>query len=395
MKSYNMDPRSDPVAVAGRLLKEIECFHAINRIYVADRAAVNRGRRHEARAVIVYLNSTFYKRQTTILLKKLFEKYKLKGTISDVFPAEESSRALALSRYAAEKRLDKSMTRTRVINRGGTAYLQHTTSQDRFYKDANISEDSLRPYFDPRQAAGDGDRQTGDRQDRADRATRDGRNRTAARRDRRDRHGESNSDRETRDLERATARNNNSSNTTSNNDTHRSNRNQRGTHSPPARLSTPNAHPLGNPRHPVVPQPGLPQPQHSQQQNLNTAKTAATKSFMAQHPLSLQQQQHGAALHLQQHPLQSRGPQQGNLYNDNNQQQQWTQGADSPAVNNLQVYNAQGGYVHPVPPQMMAFLQQQCHGQQQTQQQYYTTDNNGQQILIQQQPNSTNLRHGY
>ncbi|MFN9937851.1 MAG: hypothetical protein ACK56I_00105, partial [bacterium] len=94
---------------------------------IADRAAVNRGRRHEARAVIVYLNSTFYKRQTTILLKKLFEKYKLKGTISDVFPAEESSRALALSRYAAEKRLDKSMTRTRVINRGGTAYLQHTT----------------------------------------------------------------------------------------------------------------------------------------------------------------------------------------------------------------------------------------------------------------------------
>jgi len=395
MKSYNMDPRSDPVAVAGRLLKEIECFHAINRIYVADRAAVNRGRRHEARAVIVYLNSTFYKRQTTILLKKLFEKYKLKGTISDVFPAEESSRALALSRYAAEKRLDKSMTRTRVINRGGTAYLQHTTSQDRFYKDANISEDSLRPYFDPRQAAGDGDRQSGGRQDRVDRATRDGRNQTAARRDRRDRHGESNSDRETRDLERATARNNNSSNTTSNNDTHRSNRNQRGTHSPPARLSTPNAHPLGNPRHPVVPQPGLPQPQHSQQQNSNTAKTAATKSFMAQHPLSLQQQQHGAALHLQQHPLQSRGPQQGNLYNDNNQQQQWTQGADSPAVNNLQVYNAQGGYVHPVPPQMMAFLQQQCHGQQQTQQQYYTTDNNGQQILIQQQPNSTNLRHGY
>ncbi len=139
-----------------------------------NRAAVNRGRRHEARAVIVYLNSTFYKRQTTILLKKLFEKYKLKGTISDVFPAEESSRALALSRYAAEKRFDKSMTRTRVINRGGTAYLQHTTSQDRFYKDANISEDSLRPYFDPRQAAGDGDRQSGVRQDRVDRATRDG-----------------------------------------------------------------------------------------------------------------------------------------------------------------------------------------------------------------------------
>jgi uncharacterized coiled-coil protein SlyX len=48
MKSYNMDPRSDPVAVAGRLLKEIECFHAISRIYVADRSAVNRG--EEARS---------------------------------------------------------------------------------------------------------------------------------------------------------------------------------------------------------------------------------------------------------------------------------------------------------------------------------------------------------
>ncbi len=194
MKSYNMDPRSDPVA---RLLKEIECFHAINRIFVADRTAVNRGRRHEARAVIVYLNSTFYKRQTTILLKKLFEKYKLKGTISDVFPAEESLRALALNRYAAEKRLDKSMTRTRVINRGGTAYLQHTTSQDRFYKDANISEDSLRPYFGSRQATGDRDRPAGDREDRTDRAARGEKNRTAARRDRRDRHGENNSDRET------------------------------------------------------------------------------------------------------------------------------------------------------------------------------------------------------
>ena len=76
MKSYNMDPRSDPVAVAGRLLKEIECFHAINCIYVADRSAVNRWRRHEARAVIVYLNSVFYKRQTTILLKKIFEREK-------------------------------------------------------------------------------------------------------------------------------------------------------------------------------------------------------------------------------------------------------------------------------------------------------------------------------
>jgi len=393
MKSYNMDPRSDPVAVAGRLLKEIECFHAINRIYVADRSAVNRGRRHEARAVIVYLNSTFYKRQTTILLKKLFEKYKLKGTISDVFPAEESSRALALNRYAADKRLDRVMTRTRVINRGGTAYLQHTTAQDRFYKDANISEDSLRPYFESRQATGNRDRPAGDR---ADRTARDDRNRTAARRERRDRHGENNSDRETRDQERAAARNNNSSNATPNNDTHHS-RNQRGTHSPPARLSTPNTHPKGNPRQPVVPQPGLLQPQHPQQQNSNSAQTTTTKNYLGQHPPSLQQQQHGAAQHLQhlQHlPLQSRGPQQGNFYNDNNQQQ-WTQGADGPAVNNLQVYNAQGGYVHPVPPQTMAFLQQQCYGQQQTQQQYYTTDNNGQQILIQQQPTSTNPRHGY
>ena len=394
MKSYNMDPRSDPVAVAGRLLKEIECFHAINRIYIADRAAVNRGRRHEARAVIVYLNSTFYKRQTTILLKKLFEKYKLKGTISDVFPAEESSRALALSRYAAEKRLDKSMTRTRVINRGGTAYLQHTTPQDRFYKDVNISEDSLRPYFGSRQT-GDGDRHSGDRHDRADRGTRDGRNRIATRRETRDRHGESNSDRETRDMERATARNNNSSsNAKSNNDAHRISRNQRVAHSPPARLSTSNAHPLGNPRHPVVPQPGLSQPQQ-QQQNSTTAQASATNNFISQHPLSLQQQQQGAALHLQQHPLQSRGPQQGSLYNDNNQQQQWFQGTDNSAVNNLQVYNAQGGYVHPVPPQMMAFLQQQWNGPQQTQQQLYTTDNNGQQILIQQQPNNTNPRHGY
>jgi uncharacterized coiled-coil protein SlyX len=349
MKSYNMDPRSDPVAVAGRLLKEIECFHAINRIYVADRSAVNRGKRHEARAVIVYLNSTFYKRQTTILLKKLFEKYKLKGTISDVFPAEESSRALALNRYAADKRQDKSMTRTRVINRGGTAYLQHTTSQDKFYKDANISEDSLKPYFETRQATGNRDRPSGDR---TDRAAREDRSRMVARRERRYRNGESNSDKETRDQERAAARNTNSSNATSNNNIHR-NRNYRGTNSPPARLSTPNTHPIGNPRQLAVPQPGPSQPQHSQQQYSNSAQTATAKNYTTQHPPSPQQQQHGAALHPQQLPLQSRGIQQGNLYNDNNQQQ-WTHGADGPAVNNFQVYNTQGGYVHPVPPQMMA-----------------------------------------
>ncbi len=86
--------------------------------------------------------------------------------------------------------------------------------------------------------------------------------------------------------------------------------------------------------------------------------------------------------------------QQGNLYNNNNQQQ-WTHGADGPAVNNFQVYNTQGGYVHPVPPQMMAFLQQQRYGQQQAQQQYYTTDSNGQQTLTQQQPTNTNPRQGY
>jgi len=162
------------------------------------------------------------------LLKKLFEKYNLKGTISDVFPAEESSRALALNRYAADKRQDKSMTRTRVINRGGTAYyLQHTTSQDKFYKDANISEDSLKPYFETRQATGNRDRPSGDR---TDRAAREDRSRMVARREKRYRNGESNSDKETRDQERAAARNTNSSNATSNNNIHR-NRNYRGTNS--------------------------------------------------------------------------------------------------------------------------------------------------------------------
>jgi hypothetical protein len=117
------------------------------------------------------------------LLKKLFEKYKLKGTISDVFPAEGSSCAFALNRYAADKRQDKSKTRTRVINRGGTAYLQHTTSQDKFYKDANISEDSLRPYLETRQATGNRDKPSGDR---TDRMAREDRSRMAARRERRD-----------------------------------------------------------------------------------------------------------------------------------------------------------------------------------------------------------------
>ncbi len=78
---FDMRNTTDPFAVAGRLMYEIGFYGAINRVFVADRA-VDRNEHYKDRAVIIYFNSTFQKS-------------------------------------------DKNMTRTRVVNKSGSAVLQH------------------------------------------------------------------------------------------------------------------------------------------------------------------------------------------------------------------------------------------------------------------------------
>jgi hypothetical protein len=164
-KIFDMRSTIDPVIVAARLMNEIGSYGAISRILVADKAVEKKEDRFKARAVIIYLNSLFHKRQAAIELKKFLQQNPgLRATVSDVFPAAETPRALALNRYAAKKRQDKSMTRTRVINKGGSAVLQHTEGSSREYKDATVTDAVLEPYYQAKER-GERERQA-DRRDR-------------------------------------------------------------------------------------------------------------------------------------------------------------------------------------------------------------------------------------
>jgi hypothetical protein len=164
-KIFDMRSTIDPVIVAARLMNEIGSYGAISRILVADKAVEKKEDRFKARAVIIYLNSLFHKRQAAIELKKFLQQNPgLRATVSDVFPAAETPRALALNRYAAKKRQDKSMTRTRVINKGGSAVLQHTEGSSREYKDTTVTDAVLEPYYQAKER-GERERQA-DRRDR-------------------------------------------------------------------------------------------------------------------------------------------------------------------------------------------------------------------------------------
>ena len=198
IKYFGMDSRTDPVVVAGRLMREIDCYSTINRIHLADRA-VNKTNRHQARAVIIYLNSTYHKRQVAAYLKAFLKDTRIPATVADVFPQAEAKRAQALTRLAAEKRRDKSMTRTRVVNRSGAAVLQHTTNKDTVYKDTNVPDEELEPYYQPKTGRREEGRDRGRPLDRSG-----------------DRNYSSRDEREMRDREKADRRGDSHSNSHSN-----------------------------------------------------------------------------------------------------------------------------------------------------------------------------------
>jgi hypothetical protein len=325
---------------------------------VADRAVERKEDRHKARAVIIYLSSLFHKRQTAVELKKFLQQNpRLRATVSDVFPAAETPKALALNRFAAERRLDNSMTRTRVINKGGSAVLQHTEGSSREYKDANVTEAVLRPYYQARE--------------RGERGRQD---------NRRDRN--SRNERELRDQDRADQRGNNNSNqffASTNQGQHQQQLQlpQRASHqrrnTPPLRISTPNKHPINNPR-----QTSISLPTGNQQQ----------QPPLQQHPTYNQQQDPTVTVppqQLQQHNMQP-------TFHDNNTvaNSQWFQGANGPPV------QQHGSYLQ-VPQSLIPFIQQQIYGHQQQMQQQqhqlqqnYTTENNGQQLLMRNEATNVN-----
>jgi hypothetical protein len=357
MELFRMPYDTDPFQVAGRLIQEIGCYGAISRIHVADRA-VDRRERHKARAVIIYFTSIFHKRQAIIELKKFFQANTgLRVTVSDVFPPAETPRALALNRFAAEKRADKSMTRTRVVNKNGTAVLQHTQGASKEYKDSTVSEAELEPYYQPTEGGARG-RQT-------------------------DRNGRARDERELRDQERAARRGNNSGNQIPSSHIQgppqqqplpQRTGNQRRRASPPLRVSTPNSRPIGTQQLPSVSMPRGNQQQQQQQQS---------------HPQQvLSHAQHFNVPNIQQQQPQHSGFQQS--YHDNNipaGQTQWIQGASGPAPH---------GFIQ-VPQTLLPFIQQQLYGHPQMQQQhahqqlqYLTTENNGQQLLVRAEASNVN-----
>jgi hypothetical protein len=328
---FDMHPTADPVNVAARLMSEIGSYGVISRIHVADRAVEKKEDRYKARAVIIYLNTLFHKKQAIVELKKFLQQNPgLRAAVSDVFPADETPRAIALNRYAAKKRQDKSMTRTRVINKGGTAVLQHTEGRSKKYKDSVVTESELEPFFQAR-PGGEG----GERGGQVDR-----------RRSNRD-------ERELRDQERASQRGNNNDNTSGDcpssninqgqhqqqqqlpQRTQRTNR-KRGGASPPLRISTPNNQPLGPQQIPSVSMPrGHQQQQHPHPQQL---------------PLHSQKQPYTPATQQQQ-PQQS-DTQQTHYHNSIPAgQSQWIQGASGPA---------QHGLIQ-VPQSLLPYIRQQLY----------------------------------
>jgi hypothetical protein len=83
--------------------------------------------------------------------------------------------------------------------------------------------------------------------------------------------------------------------------------------------------------------------------------------------------------------------------NSNNADQQWSQGADGPTLNNIMFSVNPIQHFMQVQPHILAFLQQQMYGQQQLphqqQQQLYTTEND-QQLIMRQDSSNNNNRDG-
>ena len=160
-KDWSWPEDTDPTRVAAAFLREVDKMEYINRIFVADKN-VDSTSRKDARAVVIYMNSKYHKRETVIALKRYMERHRIVGiSIGDVYPMQESERALALHRYAAARRADNTSGKTRVINIRGEAVLQEMDSSNRTYKDIPVEEETLQEFYHKKSTVGEGERPTG------------------------------------------------------------------------------------------------------------------------------------------------------------------------------------------------------------------------------------------
>jgi hypothetical protein len=403
---FKMDPLTDPIKVAEKLMGKIGCYHTINRINLADNA-VNSSTRHKARAVIIYLNSVYHKRQAAVRLRNFLDTEKLRATVNDVFPAQETERANALNRFALKQRQEKPQTRTRVVNINGTAILQHAEGRGQPYKNSKISQEALEPYYK--------------RFKHNNRGTNNNKREGGNKRSRQEK--------ELRDQERANTRTGNAQHPNQQHHQRQQQQSplqgqpQREVNRPCATTSTKqqqqpaacmpqnqttmmyqqqqqqhvapplqHPHPLQHQQHPQHVAPPLQRPhplQHQQQQQQQHVAPPLQHAHPHQHQQQQQQQQvaaplqHSHPLQHQQHEQHLHGD-QDQQYNNNVMATQWPQGQIGHPVNTSgytvnPMWHNYGGHI--IPEHMVPFLRYQMYCQQQLrqqyQQQYAAVNNNG------------------
>jgi hypothetical protein len=116
-------PQADPMEVVSTVLRDIQMYCAVDRIFLADTQATNRV---DTRAVVVYMRTPFHKREAMIKLKRLLAQWRVQeATVRDCFPTDRMERARHLASYGAHlRRTEDSVRRYQVINKSGEPVLQ-------------------------------------------------------------------------------------------------------------------------------------------------------------------------------------------------------------------------------------------------------------------------------
>ncbi len=135
-------PQADPMEVVSTVLRDIQMYCAVDRIFLADTQATNRV---DTRAVFVYMRTPFHKQEAMIKLKRLLAQWRVQeATVRDCFPTDRMERARHLASYGAHlRRTEDSVRRYQVINRSGEPVLQVASANGR-YTDQIIDEQALR-----------------------------------------------------------------------------------------------------------------------------------------------------------------------------------------------------------------------------------------------------------
>jgi hypothetical protein len=135
-------PQADPMEVVSTVLRDIQMYCAVDRIFLADTQAANRV---DTRAVVVYMRTPFHKREAMVKLKKFLAQWRvMEATVRDCFPTDRMERARNLASYGAHlRRTEDEVRRYQVINRNGEPVLQVAGSSGR-YTDHVVDEEALR-----------------------------------------------------------------------------------------------------------------------------------------------------------------------------------------------------------------------------------------------------------